>query len=480
VVALWGPAAQSVTAQQLVDAARRADREALRALIKDGASVNVVAPDGSTALLWASHRDDVESVELLIGAGADVNAANELGATPLWAASTNGSAAVVERLLAAGANPNLALRLGETPLMIASRAGNAAVVEMLLEKGADPNARCCREQTALMWAAAQNHADVVAVLIEHGADVHARSEAWSSLMWYSAPEARWFEHGGNTPLMFAARVGDLASARHLVAAGADVNSTNAWGVSVLAMAVFANFGTLYVGDQGVGSEGRGWFVLAGQENFEHRYGDPGIIEFLLEQGADPNLGAETFTALHAAIMHRNEGVVERLLAHGANPNLPLGTWTPLRRLTHSDFAFHNSWVGATPLWLAARFGTPAIVRLLADHGADPTYVHRGVTVRGEDGSNRTEEVTTLLMAAVGMGRGGNAWLPEADPVTREAEVLEVVKLLVDLGVDVNATGSGGRTALDGAQVLRYESVIEFLNSVGAKAGVGSSAPPRRP
>jgi ankyrin repeat protein len=269
--------------------------------------------------------------------------------------------------------------------------------------------------------------------------------------------------------MFAARVGDLASARHLVAAGTDLNSTNAWGVSVLTMAVFANFGTLYVGNQGVGSEGRGWFELAGQDNFEHRYGDPGIIEFLLEQGADPNLGSETFTALHAAIMHRNEGVVERLLAHGANPNLPLGTWTPLRRLTHSDFAFHNSWVGASPLWLASRFSTPAIVRLLADHGADPGLEHRGVTVRGEDGSNRTEEVTTPLMAAVGMSRGGNAWVPQADPVTREAEVLEVVKILVARGVDVDAVDPAGRTALDGAQVLEYASVVEFLSGVGAKS-----------
>jgi ankyrin repeat protein len=470
VVALSGATSGSVVVPPVVDAAKRADREALRALIKRGVDVNATDGDGSTALLWVSHWDDTESADLLIGAGADVNAANDLGATPLWAASMNGSAAMVERLLAAGGNPNLALRLGETPLMIASRSGNPAVVEMLLEKGADPDAQCCRGQTALMWAVAQKHADAVAVLLEHGADVHARSEVWSSLMWYSSPETQWFEHGGNTALMFAARVGDLASARHLVAAGANVNSTNAWGVSVLTMAVYANFGTLFVGDQGVGSEGRGWFELAGQDNFQHRYTDPEIIDFLLEQGADPNLGGEKFTALHAAIMHRNEGAVERLLARGADPNLPLGTWTPLRRLTHSDFAFHNSWVGATPLWLAARFGTPSVLRLLAHHGADPTFVHHVDTSGGE--GDRSEEVTTPLMAAVGLSRGGDGWLPETDSVTREAEVLEIVKVLVELGVDVNAAGPGGRTALDGARVLEYESVAEFLSSVGARSGAG--------
>jgi hypothetical protein len=57
-------------------------------------------------------------------------------------------------------------------------------------------------------------------------------------------------------------------------------------------------------------------------------------------------------------------------------------------------------------------------------------------------------------------------------VTREAEVLEIVKVLVELGVDVNAAGPGGRTALDGARVLEYESVAEFLSSVGARSGAG--------
>lgn len=479
VVALSG----ATSVPPLVEAAKRGDREALRALLKQGADVNAREDDGSTALLWVSHRDDAESADLLIRAGADVNAANELGATPLWAASMNGSAAMVRRLLAAGANPNLALTLGETPLMIASRSGNAEVVRLLLEKRADPNARCCRGQTALMWAAAQKHADVVGVLIEHGADVNARSDSLANFMGISGAtsQAKWFEQGGNTALMFAARVGDLASARQLVAAGADVNDRNYWGVTVLTMAVYSNFGTLYVGDQGVGAEGRGWFPLVGQENFEHRYADPGIIDFLLEQGADPNLGHETFTGLHAAVMHRNEREVELLLAHGADPNVPLGDWTPLRRLTHSDFYFDKSWVGATPLWLAARFGTPRMVRLLVDKGADPMFVQRVAAVAGDGGDVRPQpaQVTTTLHAALGLARGGDAWLPEADPATREAEVLEIVKLLVGLGVDVNATDVGGRMALDGARDSKYQAVAAFLESVGGKASPPRTAPPSR-
>jgi ankyrin repeat protein len=69
-----------------------------------------------------------------------------------------------------------------------------------------------------------------------------------------------------------------------------------------------------------------------------------------------------------------------------------------------------------------------------------------------------------------MGGGGNAWVPP-DRSQREALALETVKLAVDLGVDVNAMNNDGRTALDAARTLKYESVVEFLVSKGARPGV---------
>jgi len=229
----------------IIEAVRKGDKDTLRTLIQKGANVNESEADGATALHWASYRDDLQSVDTLLKAGAKVNAANDLGATALWTAAQNGSEAMVKRLLDAGANPNLALLSGETPLMVASRTGSSAVAELLIAKGADLNATATRKQTALMWAVAQKHADVVKVLLAHSANVHARTATWTDVEAVPPhgylPYNKAFPHGNDTALMFASLVGDLASAKLLVAAGANVNDADAWGVSATAMAAHSKY-----------------------------------------------------------------------------------------------------------------------------------------------------------------------------------------------------------------------------------------------
>ena len=423
----------------LVEAAKGEDWEAVRTLLEQGADVTATAPDGATALHWASYWDDVETAELLIRASADVSAPNDLGATPLWIASLNGSASMVRSLLEAGADPNAALLSGEAPVMTAARTGGPRVVEQLLAAGADPNVSATRGQTALMWAASQGHSDVVGVLLEYGADVHARSESWTQVMAvspHSAPaNQQAIPHGGNTALTFAARVGDLASARTLVNAGADVDDTDARGVSTTVLAAHSGFADL--------------------------------VEFLLDEGADPNAAEAGFPALHVAIMRRDEDLGRLLLAHGADPNARISNWTPSRRASR-DWYFHQSLIGATPFWLAARLTQPGFMRLLVDHGADPLFVHQVhyVGASGSYGAGGRDEATTALMAAVGMGGSRRVrGFVRADPDQLEFLTLEAVRLAVELGVDVNATNLDDQTAAD---ARTYPSVREFLSAEAAR------------
>jgi uncharacterized protein len=432
-------------AQAVAAAAKGKDREAVqKLLVQKPAEVNGAEGDGTTALHWASHHDDVEMAGVLLRAGAKVNAANDLGATPLWIASLNGSTAMVRRLLRAGANPNLALLLGETPLMVASRAGSADIVAQLIEAGAKVNPSAARGQTALMWAAAQRHPDVVKVLLAHGADITARTKEWSQIEAVS-PHGRLeynraIPYGRDTALMFAARSGDLESARLLLAAGAKVDDADAWGVSATAMAAHGGFTEL--------------------------------VGFLLGKGADPNAAGAGFAPLHVAIMRRDERMVTALLDHGADPQMPLKNWTPTRR-TSRDYNFEPELVGATPYWLASRFAQPKVMRLLAARGADPRFVHKSHRIvdgrGGKAYDNRYESITTL-MAAVGMGGGGAPWVAP-DRAAREGLILEAVKMALDAGVDVNAENTDGRRALDAAKSQKLETVVAYLTERGAKPGI---------
>jgi len=157
----------------VADAAMHGDRDAMRALLKQGADVGAPHGDGMTALHWAAERGDAEMTEMLLYAGANVAAVTRIGQyTPLHLASHAGNVAVVQALLKAGAIVTVrTTNTAVTPLHLAASAGNAEVVTLLLDHGADPNAKESEwGQTPLIFAAAQDRADAIRVLLARGAD----------------------------------------------------------------------------------------------------------------------------------------------------------------------------------------------------------------------------------------------------------------------------------------------------------------------
>ena len=197
-------AAGAATADlRLLNAVKDQNEQAARALLEEGVDVNAARADGATPLFWAVHWNDAELVDLLLKARANVNAADDHGVTPLELACENADARRSSRNCWPPApTPKHAEENGETPLMTAALSGNVAMVKALLARGADVNAATVETgQTALMWAASEEHRDVMRELIAAGADVHAQSKI------------------GFTPLLFAARNGDIEAAKMLIAAG---------------------------------------------------------------------------------------------------------------------------------------------------------------------------------------------------------------------------------------------------------------------
>ena len=433
----------------LVDLAKEQKWSELTSLLEDGLNPNVIYGDGTTALHWASYHNSEDAIENLLAFNADVNATTDLGVTPLWLASENGNLNAVGMLLDAGADPRIQLISGETAIMTAAQAGNGDVVRSLLKAGGDPNVSVTREQTALMWAAARGHTDVVAALIDYGADVDALSlvrEQYvkSEKEQDSHPSYKyWIEQGGNSALMFAARSGDLGSTKLLVEAGSDVNQVSAFGTSPAIMAVHG--------------------------------GNPDVLDYLIESGANLESNESGHTALHAAVLRGNLDAVKVLVRHGADLEAILEKPTPVRRQS-TDYNFHDALLGATPLWLAARFAEPQIMETLIKVGANTKIINNMSYPAQRRGDNfiKNEGEINLLMAAVGMGhwRLRMSWgTPErrsGQLQDKESLIFDSVSVILNTDVPLNSTDAEGQTALAFATQRGYSSVVTLLEAAGAR------------
>ena len=439
-VLLGCSAAAAAGDASLIEAARQRDVAAVRRLIKEGADVKARQGDGATALHWAAHWGDLGTADALIGARADVNAVNEYGVSPLSVACEAQQAAVVARLLKAGASPNVAQTNGETPLMTCAATGAFESVKALLARGANVNAvEAWGGQSALMWAVTERHPDVVRVLLEAGADVRARTKVTRMFVntgpRQAGPATTDADFGGSSPLLFAARSGDVESARLLLAAGADSNDAAADGHTALVVAAQSGHGRL--------------------------------AAFLLANGADPNVARGGFAAIHAAVLRADADLIKALLAHGADPNARITKPNPIPRYSQ-QFLLTNQVVSATPFLLAAKYAEANLLQLLAAGGADPSATLRN-------------GMTPLMLAA------GSQWIPQEDRRERalaidvliaahqdEAPTLAAVNVLLGMGADVNAADATGQTALHAAATQGMPSVVKLLVEHGAKVDVKST------
>jgi ankyrin repeat protein len=250
------------------------------------------------------------------------------------AAKETGDAADVRRLLAAGVGVDTRdghnMPADQTPLMLAARNAFLEIVRVLLDAGASVSAADKRqgevegEHQALHYAVVGQNRAVVEAILDAGADVNALTS------------------GGDTPLNFAIRRGNLELMQLLVERGAAV----------------VKFGRKRYQPP--------LLAVAGAD--VPPAAKPALIEFLLKAGADPN-----------ASDHRGNTALHRLAGgHDVDDPGRLASLAALLQAGAKDLPDRD---GYTALYTAVGYNNVAAAKLLLDTDAGGSNINR-VATRG--------------------------------------------------------------------------------------------------
>jgi uncharacterized protein len=345
----------------------------------------VVATNLSVAaqspLADATQRQDKQAVLSLVAKKADVNAAQPDGATALHWAVYAEDAETTALLIRAGANVNVRNNYGVSPLAIAAKQANPNILGQLMKAGADPNDKINfinADETPLMHAARAGNVDAVKMLLLAGAQVNAR-ESWN----------------GQSPIQWAAAEGYGAVVEALIEGGADIRQRSNAGTTPLMFAV--------------------------------RKGDVRSVKALLAAGADVNeKRADLATPLLVAIINGHEDLVDLLLEKGADPNVEGGS---------TDLSVQGS--RARPIKITLK--TPSYREQLRDVGTE-----------GGNGANNSWG--RPLQAAIHVAN----WHVSDEFIAVNVDRMRVIKSLIKHGADVNARNTDMEPRWSGARYRRRQ------------------------
>lgn len=443
----------------IAEAARKQDWAAVQAMARQpGANLNAVSSEGSTALHFAIHAGEAAVVQSLLDAGVDITTRNLAGVSPLQLAITSGETAITRTLLAKGADARAMDEAKETLLMLAARYGDGAMASALIAAGADVNyVEPLLSQDALMIAVRSARPSVVEALIKAGAELNhqtppgpepitrAPGEGGGSTgegMIRSGvpPEGQRLAGTGKlTALLYAARDGQTESARLLIKAGANLELAEFNGITPLLMALGNDR-----------HEIAKLLIEAGANvNASDWYGRQPLWVAIESRNRDVNTSTATTNGVDRDAAFQ---VITMLLDKGANVNAQLKHFPP-RMGGHAFNLSYVPTVGETPFYRAALNNDLPLMRLLLAHKADPML--------------KTFHGTSPLAAAAGVGWvRGQTFVPGGYPVQ-----LEAVKMLVELGGDVNEVNDMGLAPVHGAAFRWSDDVISYLVEKGARLDV---------
>lgn len=210
-----------------------------KALIDNGALVNLRAGDGFNALMEAVRTGNIEIAKLLIEHNSDINIKNKDGKNMIMIACEKGNEEMFNLLIENNADINEKSSWGASALIYASEKGNINIMQYLIDNGIDVNGKADDNgDTPLLWAVTgQNPYEASKLLIENGADINATNDsgvAPATILAASTPKVVKLlkDNGADLdtkfldyypPIAIAAGAGNLEIVKALVENGADVN-----------------------------------------------------------------------------------------------------------------------------------------------------------------------------------------------------------------------------------------------------------------
>jgi ankyrin repeat protein len=269
---------------------------------------------------------------------------------------------------------------------------------------------CTAVVVAILCSAASLHAANTVVDAVKSGDVQAVRALLQKRADVNASEA-----DGMTALHWAARNNDLVSARLLLQAGANPKTATRYGLTPVSLAA--------------------------------QNGSAPMLELLLKSGADPNaVMPEGETALMTASRTGSAAAVKVLAAHGADVNT------------------RESWMGETAIAWAAAENHAEAVKTLIELGAD-------VNARSKVLTFPEFKWSTSGMVSTALPRGG--WTPLMH-AARQGSVAAGRALAEAPQIDLNVTDPDGTTALVVAIINAHYDFAAMLLDKGADPNVADT------
>lgn len=466
---LAGLLAGGLQAQELAKAIQQGERKTALELLRQGADVNALQPDGTSALHWAVYQVDEELVDALLRAEAKPDYINNFGSSPLAEAIKIGNYALVQKLLAAGADANYRNQDNQSALMLAVSIGSVDIAQLLLQHGAEVNlAEQLTGQTALMWAAGLGSPASPALtklLLEHGADASARSfiNDWPAQI-TGEPRAQYRPAAGLTVLQFAVRSGCTECVDALLQAGASIDEPTPEGVTPLMIAIDNNHYdlALHLLDKGANPHIWDWWGRT-----------PLYTAIDMNNGGNSTAGTSGMVPGRAPKAVRGVAaldVAKRLLELGVEPNPQLNFHRPGRGGGSGRFVDDLMNTGATPMLRAAINWDVEGMALLLEHGGDVNLPNlMGVTpfmAAAQHGQSAADPRFWYTAEDQQRAIAALDFLLEAgaDP---NARIQDVTSLTARIARPSQLTERGGQTAIYGAIKYALEDVVAWLIANGA-------------